>query len=66
MTCVGGDERAEFARQNALLGERWRGALRRRRRDARHAIISRSSDGLADAVERARSPGARALMKLDR
>jgi arylformamidase len=27
MTCVGGDESSEFARQNALLGERWRAVL---------------------------------------
>jgi arylformamidase len=27
MTCVGGDESSEFLRQNALLGERWRGVL---------------------------------------
>jgi arylformamidase len=27
MTCVGGDESREFRRQNALLGERWRGVL---------------------------------------
>jgi len=27
MTCVGGDESSEFLRQNALLGERWRGAF---------------------------------------
>jgi arylformamidase len=27
MTCVGGDESAEFIRQNGLLGERWRAAF---------------------------------------
>ena len=27
MTCVGGDESSEFHRQNALLGERWRGVF---------------------------------------
>ncbi len=27
MTCVGADESSEFRRQNALLGERWRGVL---------------------------------------
>src|SRR5256885_9307029 len=27
MTCVGGDESSEFLRQNALLGERWRGVF---------------------------------------
>ena len=27
MTCVGGNESSEFRRQNALLGERWQGAV---------------------------------------
>lgn len=27
MTCVGGDESSEFHRQNALLGQRWKGVL---------------------------------------
>ncbi len=64
MTSVGGDESGEFRRQNALLGERWRGAfagdIAMPRRNHFSVI-----DGLADQS----SPlfaGARRLMKLDK
>jgi arylformamidase len=57
MTCVGGDESSEFKRQNALLGERWRGAFAG---DIAMpgAITSRSST--ASPSSRARSSRARA------
>ena len=63
MTCVGGAESGEFLRQNALLGERWRGAF------AGDVVMPGRNhfsvvDGLADQA----SPlfqGARRLMKLD-
>ncbi|HEX5477869.1 MAG TPA: alpha/beta hydrolase [Burkholderiales bacterium] len=64
ITCVGGLESAEFHRQNALLGERWRGAFAGDiPMPGKHhfSVI----DGLADPA----SPlfaGARRLMKLDR
>ncbi len=64
MTAVGGDESAEFRRQNALLGERWKGVFAGDipMPGANHFSIM---DGLAAPA----SPlfaGARRLMKLDR
>jgi arylformamidase len=64
MTCVGGDESSEFLRQNALLGERWRGAFAGDipMPGKNHFSVV---DGLADQA----SPlylGARRLMKLDK
>ena len=64
MTCVGGNESSEFKRQNALLGERWRGAFASDipMPGTHHFSVV---DGLADQS----SPlfaGARRLMKLDR
>ncbi len=64
MTCVGGDESAEFRRQNALLGERWRGAFAGDiPMPGRHhfSVI----DGLTEQTS-ALFAGARRLMKLDR
>jgi arylformamidase len=64
MSCVGGDESSEFHRQNALLGERWRGAFAGDiPMPGRHhfSVI----DGLADSSS-ALFAGARRLMKLDR
>jgi arylformamidase len=64
MTSVGGDESGEFRRQNALLGERWRGAFAgdiAMPRKHHFSVI----DGLADQS----SPlfaGVRRLMKLDK
>ena len=64
MTCVGGDESSEFHRQNALLGERWRGAFAGdiQMPDRQHFSVI---DGLADPSS-ALFAGARRLMKLDR
>jgi arylformamidase len=64
MTCVGGDESSEFHRQNALLGERWRGAFAG---DIRMPGMHHFSvvGGLADQSS-ALFSGARKLMKLDR
>ena len=64
MTCVGGDESSEFHRQNALLGERWRGAFAGDipMPGAHHFSVV---DGLADPSS-ALFNGARRLMKLDR
>jgi arylformamidase len=64
MTSVGGDESSEFLRQNALLGQRWRGAFAG---DVRMPGTNHFSvvDGLAETS----SPlfqGVRRLMKLDR
>ena len=64
MTCVGGHESSEFLRQNALLGERWRGAF------AGDIVMPGKNhfsvvDGLADQA----GPlfqGVRKLMKLDK
>jgi arylformamidase len=64
MTCVGGDESSEFKRQNALLGERWRGAFAGDvPMPGRHhfSIV----DGLAEQSS-ALFAGVRKLMKLDR
>ena len=64
MTCVGGGESSEFQRQNALLGERWRGAFA-----GDIAMPGRNHfsviDGLADQKS-ALFAGARRLMKLDK
>ena len=63
MSCVGGSESAEFRRQNALLGERWRGALAGDiPMPGRHhfSVI----DGLAEPSS-ALFAGARRLMRLD-
>jgi arylformamidase len=64
MTAVGGDESSEFLRQNALLGERWRGAFAGDipMPGKNHFSVV---DGLADQA----SPlylGLRKLMKLDK
>jgi arylformamidase len=63
MTCVGGDESSEFKRQNALLGERWKGAVA-----GDIAMPGRNHfsvlDGLADPSS-ALFGGARRLMQLD-
>jgi len=64
MTSVGGDESSEFKRQNALLGERWRGAFAGDiPMPGRHhfSIV----DGLAEQSS-ALFAGARKLMKLDK
>ncbi len=63
MTCVGGDESSEFLRQNALLGERWKGAFAGDipMPGAHHFSVV---DGLADPAG-ALFRGARKLMKLD-
>jgi len=64
MTCVGGDESAEFKRQNALLAGRWRGV---HANDI--AMPGRNHfsvvDGLTDPSS-ALFAGARRLMQLDR
>jgi arylformamidase len=64
MTCVGGDESGEFRRQNALLGERWRGAF------AGDIPMPRKHHfSVIDALVDSSSPlfaGARRLMKLDK
>ena len=64
MTCVGGDESSEFLRQNALLGERWRGAFAGdiRMPGTHHFSVI---DGLGRQSS-ALFAGARRLMKLDR
>jgi arylformamidase len=64
MTCVGGDESSEFHRQNALLGERWRGAFAGNipMPGTHHFSVV---GGLADQSS-ALFAGARKLMKLDR
>ncbi len=63
MSCVGGDESSEFHRQNALLGERWRGAFAGDipMPGTHHFSVV---DGLADPSS-ALFAGARRLMKLD-
>jgi arylformamidase len=64
MTCVGGSESSEFRRQNALLGERWRGAFAGDiPMPGRHHFSV--LDGLAEPSS-ALFAGARRLMKLDR
>ncbi|HUN68203.1 MAG TPA: alpha/beta hydrolase [Burkholderiales bacterium] len=64
MTCVGGDESSEFRRQNALLGERWRGVVAGTvpMPGTHHFSVI---DGLARQSS-ALFAGARRLMKLDR
>jgi arylformamidase len=64
MTCVGGAESTEFLRQNALLGERWRGAFAGDipMPGKNHFSVM---DGLADPRS-ALFQGARKLMKLDK
>ena len=64
MTCVGGAESSEFRRQNALLGERWRGVLARDipMPGKNHFSVL---DGLADPSS-ALFTGARSLMELNR
>ena len=64
MTCAGGRESTEFRRQNALIGQRWRGAFAGdiRMPEANHFSVL---DGLADQSS-ALFAGARRLMKLDR
>ena len=64
MSCVGGDESGEFHRQNALLGERWRGAFAG---DIAMPGLNHFSilDGFADQKS-ALFAGARRLMKLDK
>jgi len=63
-TCVGGDESAEFRRQNALLRERWRAVLAE---DVPMPGRNHFSvvDGLAEPSSRLFT-AARRLMKLDR
>lgn len=64
MTCVGGDESAEFRRQNALIGERWRTAFA-----GDIAMPGRNHFSVMDGLADAASPlfaGARRLMKLDK
>jgi arylformamidase len=63
MTCVGGAESSEFRRQNALLGERWRGAFAGDlpMPGTHHFSVM---DGLAQPSS-ALFKGARRLMKLD-
>jgi arylformamidase len=64
MTCVGGGESSEFKRQNALLGERWKGVFLGdiAMPGSHHFSVV---DGLADQSS-ALFRGARRLMKLDR
>ena len=64
MTSVGGDESAEFKRQNALLGERWKAAFA-----GNVAMPGKNHFSVIDALADPESPlfaGARRLMKLDR
>jgi arylformamidase len=64
MTCVGGDESSEFRRQNALLGERWRGAFA-----GDVAMPGKNHFSVVDGLGEQSSAlfaGARRLMKLDR
>jgi arylformamidase len=64
MTCVGGAESSEFLRQNALLGERWRGAFA-----GDLAMPGRNHFSVMDGLAEQSSPlfqGARRLMKLDK
>ena len=62
--CVGGDESSEFRRQNALLGERWRGAFA-----GNVPMPGTHHFSVIDGLGRQSSAlfsGARRLMKLDR
>jgi arylformamidase len=64
MTCVGGDESSEFKRQNALLGERWKGAFA-----GDLPMPGRHHFSVLDALSdpsTALFAGARRLMQLDR
>ncbi len=64
MTCVGGSESAEFKRQNALLGARWKGVFA-----GDIAVPGANHFAVVDALANQSSPlfsGARRLMKLDR
>jgi arylformamidase len=64
MTCAGGDESSEFLRQNALLGERWRGAFA-----GDVSMPGKNHFSVIDALADAQSAlfqGARKLMKLDK
>ena len=62
MSCAGGDESSEFQRQNALLGERWRGVEDIEMPGTNHFSVV---DGLADPSSELFA-GARRLMKLDK
>ena len=64
MSCAGGNESSEFKRQNALLGERWKGVFMGdvAMPGTHHFSVV---DGLADQSS-ALFRGARRLMKLDR
>jgi arylformamidase len=64
MTSVGGDESSEFLRQNALLGERWRGAFA-----GDIPMPGRNHFSVVDGLADPASPlylGVRKLMKLDK
>ena len=64
MTCVGGDESSEFKRQNALLRERWRGAVA-----ADIPMLGKHHFSVLDGLATPSSAlfaGARHLMQLDR
>ena len=64
LSCVGGDESSEFKRQNALLGERWRGVLA-----GDIAMPGTHHFSVLDGLAQPASPlfeGARRLMRLDR
>ena len=64
MTCVGGSESAEFKRQNALLGERWKNVFA-----GDVAMPGTHHFSVVDGLANQSSPlfaGARRLMKLDR
>ena len=64
MTCVGGDESAEFKRQNSLLGERWRGAFA-----GDVSMPGRNHFSIVNGLAEPSSAlfsGARKLMKLDK
>jgi arylformamidase len=64
MTCVGGDESSEFLRQNALLGERWRGVFA-----GDVTMPGKNHFSVVDGLAEQASPlfqGARKLMKLDK
>jgi len=64
MTSVGGDESSEFLRQNALLGERWRGVFA-----GDIAMPGRNHFSVVDGLAEQASPlfqGVRKLMKLDK
>src|SRR6185436_10940451 len=64
MTAVGGDESSEFRRQNALLGERWKGVFA-----GDVPAKGKHHFSVVDALAEQASPlfaGARRLMKLDK